>query len=199
MDKEKVLLLYSGGFDSTVLLLDLLHNNYEVELMFFNYNQKNYMQEITCATHWAVKHGLKFHSLTIPMIMGDGEYVHMRNLIMASYAGALAEKRGIGKIFMGLVKNEGVTAYPDTTIVFEKLMSLTLEYLGGIGVHAPFVNFTKTDLFAFAHEYFPERMKEILDITFSCNHPLDGKPCGKCGDCLSIEAYKNYNAEDLQK
>jgi 7-cyano-7-deazaguanine synthase in queuosine biosynthesis len=199
MDKEKVLLLYSGGFDSTVLLLDLIKQDLDVHVMYLEFKQENLVGELNAMNFWVQKYTLTNILRSVPMFKGDGEYVHMRNLILASYGMAYAEKKGIQKVYMGLVANEGVTAYPDTTPMFEKLMSSMGEHLAGIDFIAPYVTMSKTELFAYASNMFPEEIDLILEKSFSCNFPVDYKPCGICGDCKHIEAYKKYKEENLEK
>ena len=46
MEKEKVVALCSGGFDSIVMLNDLARNPlYDIHVLFFDYGQRNCMQE----------------------------------------------------------------------------------------------------------------------------------------------------------
>ena len=39
--KDKVLIIYSGGMDSTTLLYDLYNKNNHIEALWFNYGQKH--------------------------------------------------------------------------------------------------------------------------------------------------------------
>ena len=45
----KVIALNSGGFDSVVMINDLLSYDYEVVSLFFNWGQPNYELEKLCA------------------------------------------------------------------------------------------------------------------------------------------------------
>lgn len=212
MNKEKVVAVCSGGFDSIVMLNDLARNpTYEVHTLFFNYGQKNEVQEENYVRYWVARLGIYENSLAITLpnfswsstsMTGNSEvidysdiksqYVPMRNMIFASYALSYAESVKAGKVFIALL---GGGTYPDTTTDF--IFSLN-EIAGDIGVEVitPFISHDKYYLLSRAIEYgVIDPVKRICNF-FSCNTPVNNNPCGKCPDCISIQEMLNKPLDD---
>ena len=202
MEKEKVVALCSGGFDSIVMLNDLARNlRYDVHVLFFNYGQKNAREEQYWVEYWVEKLGLnpiQCLALTLPPMTWcstsmtgcsevkdyeslEAQYVPMRNMIFASYALSYAESVGAREIFTALL---GGGTYPDTTTDFVYHLNEIAEAVG-IEFTAPFISHDKMYLYSRAVSY--DMLSRGERKFFSCNTPIDGKPCGRCADCKIIE------------
>lgn len=111
MKKEKAIVVFSGGQDSTTCLLWALKEFEEVETVTFHYNQRH-SQEIEVAKSIAEKLGVKNHLLDMSLLnqlapnaltrndidieVKDGElpstFVPGRNLVFLSFASILHTK-----------------------------------------------------------------------------------------------------------
>lgn len=199
----KRLLLYSGGMDSTVLLMDnLLTTEDEIHLMYFDYGQKVSSAELENVRYWSGKNNLPLEIVKIPpmswcsssMITGKensgdnwkDEYVEARNLIFISYALSYAEAKGMDAIELGFI---GPNYYTDTDSVFVNIMNLVGKTLSNTTVSAPFVNMDKLAVMNYGKKIGVD-MEEVFEHTITCNTPIDGKPCGKCDACDELEYLK---------
>ncbi len=88
-----------------------------------------------------------------------------------------------GLVSLGI---HGGTVYPDCSETFvERAQRVYDVYAGGrIRIDAPFVNWSKRDVYDFA---VAQRLP--LDLTYSC---LVGRkrPCGSCESCKDVEALR---------
>lgn len=199
----KRLIMYSGGFDSLCLLVTLLAEQKEgdeVQLLYFDYEQRNLHQELTCVTHMAERFDLALTIIPLPEFVhvdnvcldGHGSsikgshYIPMRNVIFFSHALSIAQAEGIEEIYFGFIAPPEDGGYCDADANFIKWCN-DFSKKQGIKVKAPFIKLNKADI------------KEFFDATdftqesfFSCNTPIekDGKivPCGECGDCKLINS-----------
>lgn len=208
--ESKAVVLFSGGFDSVVLLHEVMNRGSIPELLFFDYGQKNRVSEWNNAQYWANKYNLNLGSYEIPPIPWSGakmllqneeegdrfdksdekvQYIEMRNLIFLAYASSFAESIGAIDIYTAIIDG----CYADGNARFVKafdsmLFSITEQK---IQVVAPFALNSKDQLKDYAVETLGLDLKELLAHSISCNLPdKNGKPCGKCGDCESINKYK---------
>lgn len=200
---EKVIVLNGGGFDSTLLLnyvVDKLEPNNKVVSLFFNYGQRNLEWERTCAFHNHVNNeGVNhFKEIVIPefnwsdsSLYSDekkDQYIEMRNMVFLSYAISLAEAIGVKKIYVAFIKHEDF--FSDTSPEFLEDMNV-ISKKRGIEIIAPFHDYYKFDLGGLMNVY---NIHE--EDFFSCNTPVDGKPCGECADCLAIKEIIEYYSQN---
>ena len=109
LDKDKAIVVFSGGQDSTTCLFYAKKHFKEVELVTFNYGQRH-DTEIEVAKKFANEQNLKHHILDMSLLSqltpnaltqhdleieenDDGipnTFVPARNLLFLSFAGALA-------------------------------------------------------------------------------------------------------------
>lgn len=189
----KSIVVYSGGFDSYCLLNDLLVENEpkDLHLVYFNYGQRNLEMELECVKRVSEKKGVEYSVIDLPKFtwaksscLGEEgeEYVPVRNLIFGSFVISIAEALHANSVYFAFINpGEDVEYYCDTSPKFITwLNEFTIER--GISVNAPLITYTKEQLVDYILDY---------DITredfFSCNTPVDGKPCGKCADCTTID------------
>ena len=198
-DKAKVVLLYSGGYDSTILLLDLLDRGYEVHPMFIRYQQEAVSIERGKVKYWVEKFNLPLKILNLPPISWSNsttvggnantgseskdEYIEMRNLIFLAYATSYAESIGAKVVSAGFV---GQDYYSDSSPIFAKTFDLLIDSALGIQFLAPYVEMSKDSMTQYARKYLKPDMKELFTHTTTCNTPIDDSPCGKCQGCKNV-------------
>ncbi|MBO8161097.1 MAG: 7-cyano-7-deazaguanine synthase [Thermosipho sp. (in: Bacteria)] len=202
--KEKVIVLNSGGFDSVVLIKWLAQQKYDIVSIFFDYEQRNVKQEREKARKVAKEVKAEHIEIKLPKFEWSNnslydkslgidiknQYIHMRNLIFLSYAISVAESKKINKIYSAII-NARENTYSDTSIKFINAFNDFVNKFG-IEFKTPFSELSKVHLGYIAR---------VLDIKkndfFSCNTPKDnGEPCGKCGDCKSLDYIVTNILED---
>jgi len=213
--EKKVLVVFSGGMDSTTLLYWIRTKYKNIEAISFNYGSKHNKKELECAKYHTnklgIKHkiinlnlnkmGFKSNLLTSGGKIPEGNYnednmkstvVPFRNGIMLAIAAGYAESIGAQKVLLGSHSGDHVI-YPDCRKEFTQAMNLAV-YLGtenNIEIESPFNNLMKWNI---------AKLGENLGIdyskTWSCYKGKD-KHCGKCGTCMERkEAFKKSQVED---
>lgn len=192
---SKIVVLNSGGFDSITLMnyLHTIQEEKEIYSLHFLYGANNEKQQLECVNKVCEKLGAVNKIIQLPPIdwtksnffKADGyevqsQYLEYRNLIFLSYALSYAEAIGADKVYLALINN---SHYPDTSLEFLQGLNSFCEPASGISIDAPFIFDNKTRL---------GHIAKYLGITdqdyFSCDVPTpDGRPCGKCADCLALE------------
>jgi len=203
--KKKVLVIASGGLDSTVAATYLLKKGYEITLLHFNYHHKaeekereavkkisEYLQvplvEINTDLFKIIGHAtlLKGGGNIVKERQGEEgaefahEWVPARNLIFFSVALALAEAYGYDAIASG-INLEEAGAYPDNEMEFVRLFQKLSPYATGpnkrVDVLMPVGNLVKHEIVKLGVE-----IGAPLHLTWSCYEGGE-KHCGKCGPC----------------
>jgi len=221
--KEKTVILLSGGLDSTTLL-HYLKKHLRCRAIYaltFNYGQKHFERELSCArrqiSHLEVKEHLvldisffgkfigKSSSLTsrsspVPdydaikpkELSQPSTYVPNRNMILISLACAHAEALDIHKVYYA-AQAQDFYGYWDCTREFVSGMNrvLKLNHRKPVALQAPFAGMRKSDV-----------LKTGLTLgvdyahTWSC-YRGHRKACGKCPSCVErLNAFKMNNAVD---
>ena len=207
MEKEKAVVLLSGGLDSCTCMAVAKSKGYDVYPISFNYHQRHSI-ELEGAKKIAAYYGVKKHliietnmeaiggsALTdekIEVPEGDVNrhsvpptYVPARNLIFLSYAMGYAEVLGATHVYIG-VNSVDYSGYPDCrpefVAAFENLANLATK-AGVEGsrmtIHAPLIDLTKAEII---------RQGSALGVdyglTISCYQADDqGRACGVCDSC----------------
>lgn len=204
--KTKVILVFSGGLDSTTLLYWLLNNNYEVKCLTFDYGQKA-RKEIEYAKKTCDKLKIEYEIRDIQEIMSllssssivdkDKEnmidpsetVVPSRNTILLSLATAKAITDNYAQVYYGAQKSDTID-YPDCTPEFLSQMN-ELNKVNNykyIPILAPFINYDKKKIVGIARE-----LDVPLEDTWSC-YNNSNVPCGTCFSCKSrIKAIEEVN------
>ena len=146
MKKEKAVVVFSGGQDSTTCLFWAMEQFEEVEAVTFDYDQRHRL-EIECAQNIATELGVKHHILDMTLLnqlapnaltrsdieVKDGEdgelpstFVPGRNLLFLSFAGVLARQIGAKHIVTGVCETD-FSGYPDCRDIFIKSLNVTLN------------------------------------------------------------------------
>lgn len=188
---DKVLVLASGGLDSSVLVA-LYHSlGYDVHALYIDYNNKN--KDIEYIKVMKLLRKLNIHesnlfttTIYLPWSKGncikgksgDSSYVEMRNMIFLSLAVSCAEAKGISKVGIGCID---AFEYSDTSKEFLSNFSITTDASIGIKIEALLKNLTKQKVYELGM-----KLGIVLEDTHSCN--IEEKPCGKCQDCKDVNS-----------
>lgn len=221
-----VIILCSGGLDSITLLYYARLCEADIHLLHIIYGQRHAV-ETSCVRYHARKLNLPLHTVVLPIwtledtaLVGStgkiaheeyqakhmSTYVPARNTVFASIAMSYMERLKIRHLGMGIHETE---TYPDTSPHWADAMShvmrvgmeLSVFDRQDVGIWAPFVNRTKTDIVkqASAHQI-------PLQFTWSCYDPkidlqqhnnVKWTPCFQCATCLDrIRAFRGAGVPD---
>lgn len=202
MDKEKIIVILSGGLDSTTLVYYLHNEGYEVNCLSFDYGQKHKIElekaKITCKklelNHKIINmtfmkdllgnsSALTSDDVEVPTleeVIGEAQpitYVPNRNAMMLMIATSYAEAIGANKVCFGAQSHDEYSGYWDTTMSFvEKINSVNnLNRENKIKIVAPFVELSKSDEVIIGNE-----LNVIYENTITC---YNGNNCGTCPTC----------------
>lgn len=200
---EKIVVLNSGGFDSVCLMhyvRDLHGEGAGIYSLHFLYGARNQAQQAACVEGVCKKLGAFNNRIPLPEFswtsgdfygLGcthDGQYLEYRNLVFLSYALSYAQSIGAGKVYWAVLHNG---RYVDTNARFLRSMA-SVARMGGIELCSPFSKWSKKDLVPYVEKY---------GITsrdyFTCDTPVNGKPCGECPDCRELDLLFPGDREDM--
>ena len=215
----RVVLIASGGLDSTTLLYRLQHQKKEIFVITFNYGQKH-QKEIDCARKTCEKLDIiqkvvSLEELTLSGIFGvnaltsdgpipEGHYtdenmtstvVPNRNMIMLSIAFAYAISVGAEEVYYGAHAGDH-DIYPDCRPNFVIAMQSVahLCHYWSIELRVPYLHVPKGEIVT-------EGLKLNVDytLTWTC-YKGQALACGKCGSCVErLEAFQVNNVIDPLK
>ena len=214
----KIVHIYSGGLDSTVLLYQLIKEKHKVECVNFNYGSKHNIKEMDCAVQICKNLDIPFETIPLDFIneyfksdllrsggeVPKGHYqdevmrktvVPFRNGIMISIAAGIAASRDFQAIT--IANHAGDHAiYPDCAPPFITAMknSVLLGTFENIILKSPFLLFTKAEIVKIGRA-----LKVPFDKTWSC-YKGQQFHCGFCGTCVErLEAFKLNKMKDPVK
>lgn len=204
----KVVVLWSGGFDSTGLLLWTLKQNYEVYPLFLNRHQNNYIWEKKAVDllyseikknypKFILKEVRIFEIISPPLELKKefGEknvkFTHfLRNSDLINNAVRLALCIDANNVFIGsTVDDEMDQNFPDTSLTYyeekKKEVNVALERMGNnrkININAPFLEkrWDKQEILKFLKDNFENIDLKLTRSCFSKNEI----PCGECSACI---------------
>jgi 7-cyano-7-deazaguanine synthase len=200
--KQKALVVFSGGQDSTTCLFWALKQFEEVEAVTFNYGQRHSL-EIECATNIAKKLQVKHHILDMSLLnqltesaltrqsieIIDGTegslpstFVPGRNILFMSFAAVLAYQIGANHLVTGVCETD-FSGYPDCRDTFMKSLNVSLN-LGmerNFIIHTPLMWLNKAEVWALADKL--EAFDYIREHTLTCYNGIIADGCGECPAC----------------
>ena len=219
MNKEKAIVVFSGGQDSTTCLFWAKKKYKEVIAVSFDYNQKHKL-ELECAKDICKKHNsehkildlnllnqLTPNSLTRQDITVDksapkegvpNSFVDGRNLLFLSFVAVFAKQRGINAIITGVSQSD-FSGYPDCRDVFIKSLNVTLNLAMDyeFEILTPLMWINKAETWKMAYDL------GVLDIvkeeTLTCYNGIKADGCGECPACkLRKKGYLEFEKEYLK-
>ncbi|MEK3916408.1 7-cyano-7-deazaguanine synthase QueC [Paenibacillus sp. FSL H7-0331] len=201
MKKEKAIVVFSGGQDSTTCLFWAKARYSEVEAVTFNYGQRHKL-ELECAANIAQDLGIKHHILDMSLLNQlapsaltrddidiqeeDGKlpntFVDGRNHLFLSFAAVLAKQVGARHIITGVCETD-FSGYPDCRDIFIKSLNVTLN----LSMDYPFVIETplmwlnKAETWALSDEL--GAFDYVRSQTLTCYNGIIAEGCGECPAC----------------
>lgn len=184
---DTVVVLFSGGVDSTVLATIAERSNRLAAAVFVDYGQPALSQERVAAQRWCglnrtrlIEARATIAGTDAALAIGAGQpgprVVPCRNLIFLSIAAGAAVTLGAREVWYGATLSDQAD-YPDCRPEFAAALSRVLE-LDGVSVHAPLSGMRRQDVVS---------LGRALGVSFvnswSCYEPIAGKPCGACNSC----------------
>ncbi|SDQ52256.1 7-cyano-7-deazaguanine synthase QueC [Natronobacterium texcoconense] len=217
-DEKRAVVLLSGGMDSATAAYEARDRGYEIYALHTSYGQQTADRELECARRVAEEVGaadflwvetghlasIGASSLTddeLEVADADTEsdeiptsYVPFRNANLLSMAVSYAEANDCEAVFIG-AHSEDFSGYPDCRPeffeAFEQVVDVGTKPETEIGIEAPFVDWSKTDI--------AERGVELevpYEHTWSCyreNEPA----CGTCDACaFRLQAFQRLGVCD---
>lgn len=204
INNDDVLVLFSGGQDSTTCLYWAKRNFRNVYALSFIYGQKH-QKEVEVAKKIANKASVKLeimdvsfigrlgnNSLTNDSLSMDMEkpsegfpntFVPGRNLFFLSIAAVYAREHNINHIVTGVSQTD-FSGYPDCRDAFIKSLNVTLNLAmdGQFILHTPLMWIDKAETWAMADELGVFNI--IRNETMTCYNGIAGDGCGHCPACL---------------
>ncbi|KYH34409.1 7-cyano-7-deazaguanine synthase [Clostridium tepidiprofundi DSM 19306] len=219
MNKEKAVVVFSGGQDSTTCLFWAKKRFKEVIAVSFDYNQRHKL-ELECAKNICNKYGVEHHILDLTLLNQlapnsltrtdidvdkdapkDGvpnSFVDGRNLLFLSFVAVFAKQRGVNHIITGVSQSD-FSGYPDCRDVFIKSLNVTLNLAMDYEfvIHTPLMWINKEETWKMAYDL------GVLDIikneTLTCYNGIIGDGCGECPSCkLRMKGYLDFKEKYLK-
>jgi 7-cyano-7-deazaguanine synthase len=212
--KQKAVILFSGGLDSTTALYYALSKGYDCSCLLFDYGQRH-KKELVSAVKIAKK--LKVPYLIVKLSLPwskdaltnkkikvpenkviakeiPATYVPGRNTLFLSFGLSFAQSLQSKNIFIGANALD-YSGYPDCRPQFIDAYNNLLKSLDlKIKVLAPLIRMTKAQIIKLG-----TKLKVPYELTWSCYKGLK-KPCGVCDSCkLREKGFKEARAEDKSK
>ncbi|MFD0958523.1 7-cyano-7-deazaguanine synthase QueC [Paenibacillus chungangensis] len=214
MKKEKAVVVFSGGQDSTTCLFWAMERFVEVETVTFNYGQRHKL-ELECAADIARDLGIRHHVLDMSLLNQlapnaltrddiaikekEGElpstFVDGRNLLFLSFAAVLAKGIGARHIVTGVCETD-FSGYPDCRDVFVKSLNVTLNLSMNYSfvIDTPLMWLNKAQTWKLADEL--GAFDFVRDRTLTCYNGVKADGCGECPACrLRSNGLLEYLAE----
>jgi 7-cyano-7-deazaguanine synthase len=217
-DRERAVVLVSGGMDSATAVYETLERGYEPYFLHTSYGQRTEDKEYECATalaeavktpefrhietgHLAAIGGSSLTDESMDVADADTEseeiptsYVPFRNANLLSMAVSYAETNDCTAVFVG-AHSEDFAGYPDCRPAFfeafQRVVDVGTRPETEIEVVAPFVEWSKTDIV--------ERGLELgvpYELTWSC-YRAEAPACGTCDSCaFRLRAFRDAGADD---
>ncbi|SFA58773.1 7-cyano-7-deazaguanine synthase [Anoxybacillus pushchinoensis] len=214
MKKEKAVVVFSGGQDSTTCLFWAKKHFAEVEAVTFDYNQRHRLEidvAASIAKELNVPHTVLDMSLLnqlapnaltrsdIAIEQKEGQlpstFVDGRNLLFLSFAAVLAKQKGARHLVTGVCETD-FSGYPDCRDVFIKSLNVTLNLAMDYEfvIHTPLMWLNKAETWKLADEL--GALEFVRDKTLTCYNGIIADGCGECPACvLRKRGFEQYMSQ----
>ncbi|AKS37816.1 7-cyano-7-deazaguanine synthase [Anoxybacillus gonensis] len=202
MKREKAVVVFSGGQDSTTCLFWAKKHFAEVEAVTFDYNQRHRLEidvAASIAKELDVPHTVLDMSLLnqlapnaltrsdIAIEQKEGQlpstFVDGRNLLFLSFAAVLAKQKGARHLVTGVCETD-FSGYPDCRDVFIKSLNVTLNLAMDYDfvIHTPLMWLNKAETWKLADEL--DALEFVRTKTLTCYNGIIADGCGECPACV---------------
>lgn len=191
----RVVVLFSGGLDSTTLVSYLLAEGHEVTCLGVHYGQRH-ARELVHARRIANTLEVPFELVSLPALgdllpstltTGTGsKVVPNRNAVLVMVAVGYAQAHDCAAVALGINADDATDFYDCREDFVEALH--TVAALNGVLLLTPFIGTRKQDVAMLGlHHGAP------LELSRSC-YRNDAQPCGTCDACHDRAAALAANA-----
>lgn len=212
MGAKRVAVLTSGGMDSSILVVELSRQGYEVFPVYIEHGlywektEKGYLEQFLGEVSRPLIRPLTFLQLPVADLYGkhwsvsgagvpdqntadDAVYLPGRNLLLLAKLGVWCSENDVNLIALAPLKGN---PFADNSDEFYRLTTDAINMALGsaIAVIRPFSTLSKDEVIKLG-EQLP------LSLTFSCIKPIDNLHCGVCNKCAERKlGYENLGLED---
>lgn len=188
MIPTNIILLLSGGLDSTTLLYDLKHQKCNVHCVLFNYGQTHAKELRFAKEHcktldvlWTEVELYRVRNLFQHCALTDGKsntpIVPNRNAVMLNIAAALAQSNKVELVAYACNKDDAIQ-FPDCRWEFvEATNSMFNAAKVPVEIVVPYIGLTKWQIVQRARQF-----NVPIEKTWSC-YKGTSEPCGECLAC----------------
>ena len=204
---EKVILLASGGLDSTTMAYWLINKKVEIVPLFINYGQhcvdteletlksvlpsscKDSIEiiDISSVYKYSKSRFINEANLWEEEITADDLYIPYRNVLLLTLAASFAQSMGIKEIYSAFINSNHAKELDCSKEFFGNMEHLLEEY-GTVRMKMPFLEMSKYDVAKLGIS-----LKAPIGKTFSCQ-ASSKIPCGACPNCVDrLDALNRLN------
>ncbi|REG89375.1 7-cyano-7-deazaguanine synthase [Winogradskyella sediminis] len=201
---KKVVLLASGGLDSTTMAYWLIDKGYDVVPLFINYGQhcvnteyetlievlpkslkeKVEILNISDVYKYSKSSFINEKNLWENEMTADDLYIPYRNILILTIAASFAQSIDVGEVYSAFINSNHAKEIDCSKEFFSKMENMLGEY-GSVKIKMPFLEMSKLDVAKIGIE-----VKAPIGKTFSCQ-ASSIIPCGACPNCVDrLEAIR---------
>lgn len=212
--KKKIIILYSGGLDSTILKIwaDNHYPDYEIKCIYYDYGNPVCQSEILHLPEYVEVRKVDWFNNSIDQLkikksekQKGAIYIPGRNLVFATLA---ATQELPDLIFMGGLFDEAHLYATDKSKIFIDKFNDIIKYVlspfkDSVVLKFPFVDEKMIKIDVIKYGISNGLSENDFNKMFSCyNFSLNGKQCGHCHQCFRLFLYLynyNFNVNFLEK
>lgn len=179
-NKTNVLVLLSGGIDSTACIAYYISEGFEVRGLFINYGQLAAGRETEAVTRIMEHYEIPLDRIVVSFCRERGQgFIPGRNAFLL-YTALMSFKYKSGLIAVGI---HAGTGYWDCSKEFMQHTKPVFEAYtkGSVSVDAPFIQWNKAEIWQYCL-----KVGVPLKYTYSCELGRV-QPCGECLSCRDLE------------
>ncbi len=190
MENNKIGILFSGGLESTSLILYYKQKNYDISLLYIKSGYIWEEVEVKSAKKIAEFYDLELDILDCSKPLEVNQLgkvktvkqniIPLRNLTLLTFASLHFYKKNILSIAFGLQEDN---SYPDTSLEYiRNTQDLIRDGLQepNFCINTPFYKLSKKDVI--------KKFNPPLELIFSCTNPINDKRCHKCFKCKKLDS-----------
>lgn len=171
--ENNILVLMSGGIDSTVLAHHYLKEGKKISGLFVDHDQPALGLEEKAVAEIALQLGIIVFQMNCRDFQYEGFFGPVRNAVLLSMAVNYAVTHKFDAVAIGICNGEYLDIRPEFIDRFNFMLDYCLKE--PIYVLAPFAHWSKGRVVRYGI-----KIEAPLSLTTSC---MSNPPCGRCQDC----------------